>query len=127
MAAMKTHSYIVAAAAVPGCDQIAPVALFRAIREAIRFGQILIQRQSSMTRGFTDCRGAGGISNQHIEFLAMKAFLKILQQKQTRYKRIIQLLNSRLTSNVMKRASRNTLLARAMDPSRNTIFSTIRF
>lgn len=127
MAAMKTHSYIVAAATVPGCDQIAPVALFRAIREAIRFGQILIQRQSSMTRGFTDCRGAGGISNQQIEFLAMKAFLKILQQKQTRYKRVIQLLNSRLTSNVMKRASKNTLLARAMDPSRNTIFSTIRF
>nr|ACH81297.1 telomerase reverse transcriptase [Ostreococcus tauri] len=125
MAAMKTHSYVVAAGSIPGCNSVAPIALFRAIKRAVRFGQILIRRQSAVARAH--CGSVGEMSNSHIEFLAIKAFLRILGQKQSRYTRVIQLLNSRLTSNDMKRSSRNALLARAMDPSRHMIFSHIRF
>ena len=44
MAAMKTHSYVAATSAIPGCEQISSLALYRAIKHAVRFGQILIQR-----------------------------------------------------------------------------------
>ena len=125
MAAMKTHSYVVAASATPGCNQIAPIALYRAIERAVRFGQVLIQRQTASARA--NCGSLGRISNRHVEFLATKAFLQILGRKQTRYTRVLQLLNSRLTASDMKRASRNALLAQAMDPSRHTIFSHIRY
>lgn len=125
MAAMKTHSYVAATSAIPGCEQISSLALYRAIKHAVRFGQILIQRQSSSARAH--CGSVGRLPDSHVEFLAIQAFLKVLQQKQTRYKRVIQLLNSRLTSQGMKRTCRNGLLTQAMEPSRNTIFTHIRF
>jgi len=125
MAAIKTHCYVVAASAIPGCNRVAPIALYRAIERAIRFGQILIQRQTASARAH--CGSVGRISNRHIEFLARKAFLQILGRKQTRYTRVLRLLKARLTAREMKCASRNGLLVQAMDPSRHTIFSHIRY
>jgi telomerase reverse transcriptase len=125
MAAMKTHSYVAAASAIPGCEHISSLTLYRAITYAVRFGQMLIQRHSAGAR--VHCGSTGRLPKSHVEFLAIQAFLQVLKQKQTRYNRAIQLLNSRLTSKGMKRASRNGLLAQAMEPSRNTIFKHIRF
>lgn len=125
MAAMKTHSYVAAVSKIPGCNPIAPVALYRAIKHAINFGQILIQRHTARARAH--CGSIGRIPNAHVEFLARTAFLSVLVRKQARYKRTIELLVSGLSSREMKRATRNALLKQATDPSRSAIFETIRF
>ena len=125
MAAMKTHSYVAAASKIPGCNPIAHVALYRAIKHAISFGQVLIQRHIARARAH--CGSFGRIPNAHIEFLARIAFLSVLGRKQARYKRTIELLVSGLSSRKMKRATRNALLKQATDPSRSAIFETIRF
>jgi len=125
MAAMKTHSYVAAVSKIPGCNPIAPVALYRAIKHAINFGQILIQRHTARARAH--CGSIGRIPNAHVEFLARTAFLSVLVRKQARYKRTIELLVSGLNSREMKRATRNALLKQATDPSRSAIFETIRF
>jgi len=125
LAAMKTHSYVTAASKIPGCNPIAQVALYRAIKRTIKFGVLLIQRSTAHARAH--CGSVGRIPCAHVEFLARAAFLRVLNQKQSRYKRAIALLFSGLSSREMKRASRNALLRQATDPSRSAIFDTIRF
>lgn len=125
MAAMKTHCYIVAGSKVPGCNQVSPEVLCDAVDRAVRFGKILIQRQCASAR--ENCGSEGNISNEHIEYLAYTAFIRILERKQTRYRECIRLLRAKLSSSTMKRMGQNALLRRAMHHSQNAIFTHIRF